>query len=86
MAVQLSIDYDQLVELVEQLSEEQQQALIAQLLADKTSQHPLTADEKFSCSIVQKFAMLLTNLHLFIAAIGTMMTVVKAFARYPLQH
>lgn len=46
MAVQLSIDYDQLVELVEQLSEEQQQALIAQLLADKTSQHPLTADEK----------------------------------------
>ncbi len=46
MAVQLSINYDQLVELVEQLSEEQQQALIAQLLADKASQRSLTTAEK----------------------------------------
>ena len=46
MAVQLNIEFDQLVELVEQLSEEQQQALIAQLLSDKASGRPLTPAEK----------------------------------------
>lgn len=46
MAVQLSIDYDQLVELVGQLSQEQQTQLIAQLLTRRTEQRPLTAEEK----------------------------------------
>jgi len=46
MAVQLSIDYSELVELVEQLSEEQQKDLIAQILTHQARQHPLTAEEK----------------------------------------
>ncbi|MCL4247407.1 MAG: hypothetical protein KJ065_04575 [Anaerolineae bacterium] len=46
MAVQLNIDYEQLVELVEQLSDEQQQALIARLLTQRARQRPLTVDEK----------------------------------------
>lgn len=46
MAVQLNIDYDQIVELVEQLSEEQQRDLIARLLTHRARQHPLTAEEK----------------------------------------
>jgi hypothetical protein len=46
MAVQLTIDYEQVVQLVEQLTEEQQQALAAQILARQAPQQPLTAEEK----------------------------------------
>ena len=46
MAVQLSIDYDDLVELVEQLSEAQQQDLITQILTHRARQRPLTSEEK----------------------------------------
>ena len=46
MAVQLSIDYDDLVELVEQLSEEQQRDLITQILTHRSRQRPLTSEEK----------------------------------------
>jgi hypothetical protein len=46
MAVQLNIEYDQLVELVEQLSEIQQQDLIVRILSQRAQQRPLTADEK----------------------------------------
>ncbi len=46
MAVQLRIEYDQLVELVEQLSDEQQKQLIARLLTKHAQQKPLTAEEK----------------------------------------
>lgn len=46
MAVQLTIDYEQLVELVEQLSEEQQKELIGRLLTQRAQQRPLTAEEK----------------------------------------
>jgi hypothetical protein len=45
MAVQLEIEYDELVKLIEQLSEEQQQALLAYLL-EKTSQRRLSREEK----------------------------------------
>jgi hypothetical protein len=46
MAVQLNLDYDQLVELVEQLSEEQEKDLIVRLLTQRAHQRPLTAQEK----------------------------------------
>lgn len=46
MGVQLTVDYEQVVELVEQLSEEQQKALIARLLRQRAQQRPLTAEEK----------------------------------------
>jgi len=46
MAIQLNIDYSELVELVEQLSEAQQKDLIAQILTHQARQRPLTADEK----------------------------------------
>lgn len=46
MAVQLTIPYEQLVELVEQLSEEQRKALIVRLLTQLPQQRPLTAEEK----------------------------------------
>jgi predicted aminopeptidase len=46
MVVQMSLDYEQVVGLVEQLSEEQQNQLIAHVLQQRTQQHPLTADEK----------------------------------------
>jgi hypothetical protein len=45
MAVQLKIDYEQLVRLVKQLSDAQQNALIAELLNER-AQHPLNAEEK----------------------------------------
>lgn len=44
MAVQLNIPYETLVELVEQLSPEQQQNLVMRLL-DKTKAHPLSKAE-----------------------------------------
>jgi hypothetical protein len=46
MAVQLTIDYEQVVQLVEQLTQEQQQALIARLMTQQAQQRPLTAEEK----------------------------------------
>jgi hypothetical protein len=46
MAVQLSLDYDDLLGLVEQLSEAQQQALITQILTHRAEQRPLTPEEK----------------------------------------
>jgi hypothetical protein len=46
MTVQLSIDYDQLVELVKQLSETQRKDLIAQLLSEAAQRRPLTVEEK----------------------------------------
>jgi hypothetical protein len=45
MTVQLKIDYEQLVSLVKQLSDAQQNALIAELLNER-AQHPLNAEEK----------------------------------------
>jgi len=46
MAVQLNIDYSEVVHLVEQLSEEQQKDLITQILTQRARQRPLTAEEK----------------------------------------
>ena len=46
MALQLPIRYEQLVELVEQLSEEQQKDLIKRLLTHQAQQRPLTVEEK----------------------------------------
>ena len=46
MTVQLNIDYNELVELVEQLSEEQQRDLITQLLTQRSRHRPLTPEEK----------------------------------------
>lgn len=45
MAVQLSIDYEQLVALVEQLSPEQQSDLLARLL-EKSRTRQLTSQER----------------------------------------
>ncbi len=46
MALQLPIRYEQLVELVEQLSEEQQKDLVKRLLTRQAQQRPLTVEEK----------------------------------------
>lgn len=46
MALQLSIQYEQLVALVEQLSEGQQKDLIRRLLALQAQQRPLSVEEK----------------------------------------
>lgn len=46
MTLQLPIRYEQLVELVEQLSEEQQKDLIKRLLTRQAQQRPLTVEEK----------------------------------------
>ncbi len=46
MAIQLSIDYSELVELVEQLSEEQQKDLITQILTQRARHRSLTSEEK----------------------------------------
>lgn len=46
MAIQLSIEYSDLVELVGQLSEAQQQDLITQILTHRARQRPLTPEEK----------------------------------------
>jgi hypothetical protein len=54
MAVQLSIDYEKLIELVEQLPEEQQKDLIARLLTQRSRQRALTAGEKIQLLDVAK--------------------------------
>lgn len=46
MALQLPIKYEQLVELIEQLSEEQKKDLMKRLLAHEAQQRPLTIEEK----------------------------------------
>ena len=46
MAVQLTLDYDQIVQLVEQLTEEQQKDLISRLLMKRATERPLTVEEK----------------------------------------
>lgn len=46
MALKLPVHYEQLIELVEQLSEEQQNDLIARLLTRQAQQRPLTVEEK----------------------------------------
>lgn len=46
MALRLPIEYEQLLELVEQLSEEQQRDLTKRLLARQAQQRPLTIEEK----------------------------------------
>ena len=46
MAVQLNIEYDQLVALIEQLTDEQREALIARLLVQQAQERPLTVEEK----------------------------------------
>ena len=43
---QLRIEFEKLVELVEQLSEDQQRDLIARLLTQRARQQSLTAEEK----------------------------------------
>lgn len=46
MVMQLKVNYEQVIELVEQLSEEQQKALIVHLLTERAAKRPLTAEEK----------------------------------------
>ena len=46
MAVQLTIEYEALLELVEQLSEEQQHNLITQLTEQRVHRRTLTIEEK----------------------------------------
>lgn len=46
MAIQLTIEYDDLIELVEQLSDEQQQDLITQIMTLRTQRRPLSSEEK----------------------------------------
>ena len=46
MALKLPVHYEQLIELVEQLSAEQQNDLIARLLTRQAQQRPLSVDEK----------------------------------------
>jgi len=46
MAAHLNVDYEQVVSLVEQLSEEQQSDLIVRVLTQRARQRPLTIEEK----------------------------------------
>ena len=46
MTIRLNIDYEQVVELVEQLSAEQQKELITRLLTQHARQHSLSVEEK----------------------------------------
>jgi hypothetical protein len=46
MALQLPIRYEQLIEVVEQLSEDQQKDLVKRLLTRQAHQRPLTVEEK----------------------------------------
>lgn len=48
MAVQLNIEYQQLIELVEQLSDDQRKDLIARLLTRQSHERHLTTSEKIS--------------------------------------
>ena len=57
MAVQLSIEYEKLVELVEQLSEEQQRDLIRRLLLKRAEQRELTKEEKIQLLDASKLSI-----------------------------
>jgi hypothetical protein len=46
MAVYLRIDFDEFVEMAEQLPEEQQKQLILRLLMQRSRQRPLNLEEK----------------------------------------
>ena len=46
MTVQLGIDYEQVIQLVEQLSQAEQDDLISKLLLRRAEQRPLTVEEK----------------------------------------
>jgi len=46
MAVQLDIDYGQVIQVVEQLSEEEQDDLISRILVRRAEHRPLTIQEK----------------------------------------
>ena len=46
MAVQLSIEYEQLVTLIDQLSDEQRKDLLTRLLTQQAHERPLTIEEK----------------------------------------
>jgi hypothetical protein len=46
MSIQLSIDYNQIIELVAQLTKAQQQDSVTRLLAERAKQRSLTAEEK----------------------------------------
>lgn len=46
MAVQLNIDYQQVMHLVEQLSASEQDELISKILLRRAQQRPLTIEEK----------------------------------------
>jgi hypothetical protein len=46
MVANLKLDYDQIVELVDQLDEQQQKALIIRMLTYRANQRPLTPEEK----------------------------------------
>lgn len=46
--IQLTIEYEQVVKLVEQLSDEQREALITRLLAQRSDPSLLSADEKLA--------------------------------------
>jgi len=46
MAIQLTIEYEQVVKLVEQLSDEQREQLLAKLLTKISEKRQLTNEEK----------------------------------------
>jgi hypothetical protein len=46
MAVNLQIEYDKLVELVDQLNEDQQRELVVHVLTQRSRQRVLTTEEK----------------------------------------
>ena len=46
MAVQLNIEYEQLVTLIDQLSDEQRKDLLTRLLTQQAHERPLTIEEK----------------------------------------
>ncbi|PJF29550.1 MAG: hypothetical protein CUN52_07850 [Phototrophicales bacterium] len=46
MVANLKLDYEQIAHLVDQLTEEQQQALIIRILTHRASQRSLTPEEK----------------------------------------
>lgn len=46
MAIQVTIEYEALLEIVDQLSEEQQQQLINQIMEQRLRRRPLNTEEK----------------------------------------
>jgi hypothetical protein len=46
MVVQLRIEYEQVVDLVEQLTPDQQETLLVHILSMRASQRPLTPEER----------------------------------------